>query len=70
MLDAEHQMRTTLTLDDDVLAAARVLARQRKHPIGQYGLGLGVEPRKAGSETLAVDPLQLVEHHLVGQRHL
>jgi hypothetical protein len=34
MLDAEHQMRTTLTLDDDVLAAARVLARQRKQPIG------------------------------------
>ncbi|MBM5785078.1 MAG: CopG family transcriptional regulator [Cyanobacteria bacterium K_DeepCast_35m_m1_288] len=27
-------MRTTLTLDDDVLAAARVLARQRKQPIG------------------------------------
>ena len=34
MLDAKHQMRTTLTLDDDVLAAARVLARQRKQPIG------------------------------------
>jgi hypothetical protein len=28
MLDASHQMRTTLTLDDDVLAAAKVLARQ------------------------------------------
>jgi hypothetical protein len=34
MLDAKHQMRTTLTLDDDVLAAAKVLARQRKQPIG------------------------------------
>ena len=34
MLDASHQMRTTLTLDDDVLAAARVLARQRRQPIG------------------------------------
>ena len=34
MLDAEHQMRTTLSLDDDVLAAAKVLARQRKQPIG------------------------------------
>jgi hypothetical protein len=34
MLDAKHQMRTTLTLDHDVLAAARVLARQRKQPIG------------------------------------
>jgi hypothetical protein len=27
-------MRTTLSLDDDVLAAARVLARQRRQPIG------------------------------------
>jgi len=34
MLDASHQMRTTLTLDDDVLAAAKVLARQRRQPIG------------------------------------
>jgi hypothetical protein len=34
MLDASHQMRTTLTLDDDVLAAVRVLARQRRQPIG------------------------------------
>ena len=31
MLDA---MRTTLTLDDDVLASARVLAAQRGVPIG------------------------------------
>ena len=35
MLDAKHQMRTTLSLDDDVLAAAKVLARQRKQPIGR-----------------------------------
>jgi hypothetical protein len=34
MLDVLHQMRTTLTLDDDVLAAAKVLARQRRQPIG------------------------------------
>lgn len=34
MIDACHQMRTTLTLDDDVLAAAKVLARQRRQPIG------------------------------------
>ena len=27
-------MRTTLFIDDDVLAAAKVLARQRKQPIG------------------------------------
>jgi len=30
----EHQMRTTLQLDDDVLAAARVLARQRRTSLG------------------------------------
>jgi len=29
-----HQMRTTLQLDDDVLAAARVLARQRQTSLG------------------------------------
>lgn len=29
-----HQMRTTLQLDDDVLAAARVLARQRRTSLG------------------------------------
>ena len=27
-------MRTTLRLDDDVLSAARVLARERRQPIG------------------------------------
>ena len=26
----QHQMRTTLQLDDDVLAAARVLAQQQR----------------------------------------
>ena len=30
----EHQMRTTLQLDDDVLAAARVLARQQRTSMG------------------------------------
>ena len=29
-----HQMRTTLQLDDDVLAAARVLARQQRSSLG------------------------------------
>jgi hypothetical protein len=29
-----HQMRTTLSLDDDVLASARVLARQRGESLG------------------------------------
>ena len=30
----QHQMRTTLQLDDDVLAAARVLARQQRTSLG------------------------------------
>lgn len=30
----EHQMRTTLQLDDDVLAAARTLARQQRLSLG------------------------------------
>ena len=30
----QHQVRTTLQLDDDVLAAARVLARQRRTSLG------------------------------------
>jgi hypothetical protein len=30
----EHLMRTTLQLDDDVLAAARVLARQKRTSLG------------------------------------
>jgi hypothetical protein len=30
----KHQMRTTLQLDDDVLAAARVLARQQRCSLG------------------------------------
>lgn len=29
-----HAMRTTLSIDDDVLAAARVLARQRRTSVG------------------------------------
>lgn len=44
-----HQMRTTLQLDDDVLAAARVLARQRRTSLGAVisalaGQGLAAAP--------------------------
>jgi hypothetical protein len=35
MLNASHQMRTTLSLDDDVLNAARVLARQQHSSVGR-----------------------------------
>ena len=59
MLDAKHQMRTTLTLDDDVLAAARVLARQRKQPIGTVISDLAREAlssaQKANSHRIAAE---------------
>jgi hypothetical protein len=59
MLDAKHQMRTTLTLDDDVLAAARVLARQRKQPIGTVISALAREAlsstQKANSHRIAAE---------------
>jgi hypothetical protein len=59
MLDAKHQMRTTLTLDDDVLAAARVLARQRKQPIGSVISALAREAlgsaQKANSHRTATE---------------
>ena len=59
MLDVKHQMRTTLTLDDDVLAAARVLARQRKQPIGSVISALAREAlgssQKANSQRIAAE---------------
>lgn len=51
MLDAEHQMRTTLTLDDDVLAAAKVLARQQKQPIGSVISALAREALQASRQS-------------------
>ena len=47
-------MCTTLTLDDDVLAAARVLARQRKQPIGSVISALARE---------ALGSAQSAHHH-------
>lgn len=48
-----HQMRTTLQLDDDVLAAARVLARQQRTSLGAVISDLArralVEPKPASS---------------------
>jgi len=34
LLDVVHQMRTTLSIDNDVLDAAKVLARHRNRSIG------------------------------------
>jgi hypothetical protein len=50
MFDASHQMRTTLTLDDDVLAAAKVLARQRRQPIGSVISALARQSLAAPSQ--------------------
>jgi predicted RecB family nuclease len=54
MLDAEHQMRTTLTLDDDVLEAAKVLARQQKRPIGSVISALAREAIRAAQQAQTV----------------
>lgn len=54
MLDALHQMRTTLTLDDDVLAAAKVLARQRQQPIGSVISALARQALAAPTQQLAI----------------
>ena len=52
-------MRTTLGLDDDVLAAARVLARQRKCTIGDVISDLARQtlsrPAVAGSQDAAAN---------------
>ena len=52
-------MRTTLRLDDDVLAAARVLARQRQSTIGDVISDLARQtlsrPTVAGSQDAAVN---------------
>jgi hypothetical protein len=50
MIDAEHQVRTTLTLDDDVLEAAKVLARQKKRPIGSVISALAREAIHAAQQ--------------------
>lgn len=43
-------MRTTLTLDDDVLEAAKVLARQQKRPIGSVISALAREAIRAAQQ--------------------
>lgn len=35
MIDAVIAMRTTLSIDDDVLVAAKALAEQQKRPVGE-----------------------------------
>jgi hypothetical protein len=55
-----HHMRTTLQLDDDVLAAARVLARQQRSSLGAVisalaRQGLVAPVGGSGSEARGVD---------------
>ena len=60
-----HQMRTTLALDDDVLAAARVLARQQGRSLGcvvsglaRQGLQKPVHPGEASRNGLPLLPVR------------
>jgi hypothetical protein len=55
-------MRTTLTIDDDVLAAARILARTRAETIGQAlcdlaRRGLDAAPCARGNRAAAAFPV-------------
>ena len=46
-------MRTTITIDDDVLTAARAIARQRNQPVGRIVSELArqsLRPPTAGAE--------------------
>jgi hypothetical protein len=52
-LQRESLMRTTITIDDDVLSAARAIARQRNKPVGRIVSELArrsLRPPVAGAE--------------------
>jgi len=49
-------MRTTLSLDDDVLAAARVLARQRREALGTVISALARQALAAPNRNTAPGP--------------
>ena len=63
MLDVKHQMRTTLRLDDDVLSAARVLARERRQPIGSV---ISQLLRRALTSPNPADPASPAQPHRNG----
>ena len=59
----DHQMRTTLQLDDDVLAAARVLARRKRSSLGaviselaRQALVAPTPPHGNANSTSSADP--------------
>lgn len=71
MYDAQHQatlpvgsaMRTTLTIDDDVLAAAKHLAERERKTVGQVisalsrqGLSRGTQPARASRNGVPLLP--------------
>jgi hypothetical protein len=52
----QHQMRTTLQLDDDVLAAARVLARQQRTSLGAVSRELARQALVAPAPGSSAEP--------------
>ena len=55
-------MRTTLDIDDDVLAAAKELARRERTTIGKFVSGVVREALRARSHPVSVDRPQCVLH--------
>ena len=57
-------IRTTLAIDDDVLTAARAIARQRNQPLGRIVSALArqaLRPRSAGAERNGIPLLPVRE---------
>ena len=61
-------MRTTITIDDDVLTAARAIARQRNQPVGRIVSELArqsLRPPTAGAERNGVPLLPVRDKGVV-----
>jgi hypothetical protein len=61
-------MRTTIAIDDDVLAAARAIAQQRKQPVGRIVSELArqsLRPPVAGSERNGVPLLPVRDKGII-----
>jgi hypothetical protein len=60
MFDAECAMRTTLSLDDDVLQAARALAERSRQSLGEVVSGLARQALTASGGFAEAGPFPLL----------
>jgi hypothetical protein len=68
MMQRESLMRTTITIDNDVMTAARAIARQRNQPVGRIVSGLArqsLQPPAAGAERNGVPLLPVRDKGVV-----